>query len=491
MPRPGQIGQLLPALQLMAGKSPMMRRIPVARRCRASPCPPAAARSGASTRNSPSGRRPGALAVHTVAVSPARQGFGPSLSSATTRAPATALSAWAGPVRAVDHPQDVQRPAPVRGRRRLRRLRALSGAEDLVRLLAAVGGRLGAGRVPPSRSGTTRTRCAGTGPGWRPDSPASSGGRTPPPATCTGGRSPRATSPACTARTTPAGSPTRPTRPRVFSWLLDLSFDDRGNAISYQYKPEDTANVPHAAHEAGRTVGANRYLKRIFYGNDTPYLPAVEHRACPASGASSSSRLRRARPGRTHAGRSDRLAVPAGPVLHLPVRASRSAPTGPCRRILMFHRFPAELGADPVLVRSTDLTLLQRAPPPTRRCPSTACSPRSPRPDGSPPPAGGYQTEQLPPLTPRLQRPGHRRHPAGTPVPTRLENVPGAFDGTRCSVGRSRRGGPAGHPHRRRRGPGTTSTTSAPGTRRRAGDRALRAAAPGRRPSRPRRRTRR
>ena len=31
---------------------------------------------------------------------------------------------------------------------------------------------------------------------------------------------------------------------RIFSWLLDLSFDDRGNAISYVYKPEDDAGVP-------------------------------------------------------------------------------------------------------------------------------------------------------------------------------------------------------------------------------------------------------
>src|SRR5262249_14446441 len=62
----------------------------------------------------------------------------------------------------------------------------------------------------------------------------------------------------------------------VFTWLLDLSYDDRGNAISYQYKPEDTANVPAAASEQGRQAGANRYLKRICYGNDTPYRPAQD-----------------------------------------------------------------------------------------------------------------------------------------------------------------------------------------------------------------------
>lgn len=63
---------------------------------------------------------------------------------------------------------------------------------------------------------------------------------------------------------------------RVFSWLLDLSFDDRGNAISYVYKAEDDVGTPNAASEVGRTVGANRYLKQVLYGNDTPYLPEVE-----------------------------------------------------------------------------------------------------------------------------------------------------------------------------------------------------------------------
>src|SRR5215468_4853041 len=63
---------------------------------------------------------------------------------------------------------------------------------------------------------------------------------------------------------------------RVFTWLLDLSYDDRGNAISYQYKPEDTAKAPASASEQGRQVGANRYLKRILYGNDAPYLPTQD-----------------------------------------------------------------------------------------------------------------------------------------------------------------------------------------------------------------------
>lgn len=49
---------------------------------------------------------------------------------------------------------------------------------------------------------------------------------------------------------------------RIFSWLICESFDDRGNAISYEYKPEDSAGVDLAApHEARRTDasrGSNR-----------------------------------------------------------------------------------------------------------------------------------------------------------------------------------------------------------------------------------------
>ena len=60
----------------------------------------------------------------------------------------------------------------------------------------------------------------------------------------------------------------------VFSWLLALSYDDRGNAILYRYKPEDNSNVPDALHEQHREVAAKRYLKTILYGNRTPFVPA-------------------------------------------------------------------------------------------------------------------------------------------------------------------------------------------------------------------------
>jgi hypothetical protein len=60
---------------------------------------------------------------------------------------------------------------------------------------------------------------------------------------------------------------------RIFTWLLDRTYDDRGNVAAYEYKPEDGANVPLSLHEQNRQNTANRYLKRIKYGNRTPYYP--------------------------------------------------------------------------------------------------------------------------------------------------------------------------------------------------------------------------
>ncbi len=60
-------------------------------------------------------------------------------------------------------------------------------------------------------------------------------------------------------------------QPRVFSWLICESHDDKGNAIYYEYEKENT-NEPDLSktNEKNRNHSANRYLKRIKYGNKTP-----------------------------------------------------------------------------------------------------------------------------------------------------------------------------------------------------------------------------
>lgn len=69
-----------------------------------------------------------------------------------------------------------------------------------------------------------------------------------------------------------------PTDPsRVFKWLPELSYDDKGNCIEYTYKPENLTQVPVAVYEANRRTGlltfCNQYLKRVRYGNHSPYVP--------------------------------------------------------------------------------------------------------------------------------------------------------------------------------------------------------------------------
>ncbi|HET7502645.1 MAG TPA: SpvB/TcaC N-terminal domain-containing protein, partial [Kofleriaceae bacterium] len=156
---------------------------------------------------------------------------------------------------------------------------------------------------------------------------------------------------------------------RVFSWLLEETRDDRGNAVRYSYKAEDGAGIERVnGSEASRferppqgaprfLATAQRYLKRIQYGNRTALAPGDpvpsdpsawlfetvfdygEHDpAAPTPGDDQP---------RPWALRADPLSsYRAG----FEVRTYRL-----CRRVLMFHRF-AELGDTPCLVRSTDFT---------------------------------------------------------------------------------------------------------------------------------------
>ncbi|MDE1674624.1 SpvB/TcaC N-terminal domain-containing protein [Nocardia gipuzkoensis] len=64
----------------------------------------------------------------------------------------------------------------------------------------------------------------------------------------------------------PTGPSAVPTR--IFSWLICESYDDKGNAIVYEYAEENDDNVDRGqASERNRVRTANRYLKRIKYGN--------------------------------------------------------------------------------------------------------------------------------------------------------------------------------------------------------------------------------
>ena len=62
--------------------------------------------------------------------------------------------------------------------------------------------------------------------------------------------------------------------------LHDHVVDDRGDIVAYAYKSEDAVNVdPAASFERHRLPGrfANRYLKHLRYGNQTPFQPGDWH----------------------------------------------------------------------------------------------------------------------------------------------------------------------------------------------------------------------
>ncbi|HEU4405627.1 MAG TPA: SpvB/TcaC N-terminal domain-containing protein [Polyangiaceae bacterium] len=153
---------------------------------------------------------------------------------------------------------------------------------------------------------------------------------------------------------------------RVFSWLLEETRDDKGNVARYTYKAEDGAGVaPTKLSESSRfetgpggtpafRASAQRYLKRIQYGNRTP-LPDREAPA-PANEADWLFEVVF-----DYGEHDDAAPTPA----EAKPWALRQDPFSSyratfevrtyrlCRRVLMFHRF-AELGPTPCLVRSTD-----------------------------------------------------------------------------------------------------------------------------------------
>src|SRR5690606_34680334 len=76
-----------------------------------------------------------------------------------------------------------------------------------------------------------------------------------------------------------------PERPeRIFGWLLQEICDDRGNVVQFSYKQEDASGLSYGmiaeAHrlrfedgKLGLRASAQRYIKRIQFGNATPFQP--------------------------------------------------------------------------------------------------------------------------------------------------------------------------------------------------------------------------
>jgi len=159
--------------------------------------------------------------------------------------------------------------------------------------------------------------------------------------------------------------PTDPTK--IFEWLPEICFDDKGNCYQYIYLAEDLVNVPNLLHEANRLRGnqpvANSYLKQVVYGNTQPYQPTPPGGTFDAYDPFVPD----------HTGYLFTLVLDYGdhdPDIPTPTPSTtwgcRLDPFSNgkpgfdmrtyrlCRRFLMFHQFP-ELDTNPVLVKSIDL----------------------------------------------------------------------------------------------------------------------------------------
>ncbi|MDC0721963.1 SpvB/TcaC N-terminal domain-containing protein [Nannocystis bainbridge] len=136
---------------------------------------------------------------------------------------------------------------------------------------------------------------------------------------------------------------------RVFTWLIDQTSDDRGNIVRFEYKQEDLDDVDLESLEEHERLAvtqaqAQRYLKRIYYGNATPYVADDWHFEVLLDYGEHD-------PHGTETG-----TWPARPDTFSNFRACFDVRTRRlCRRILMLHHFE-ELPVDPYLVAATELT---------------------------------------------------------------------------------------------------------------------------------------
>lgn len=165
---------------------------------------------------------------------------------------------------------------------------------------------------------------------------------------------------------TPQSRVADPEQPlHVFQWLISSSYDGKGNAIVYEYAAEDLRGVDRAKpSERRRGPVANRYVKRILYGNRTP----LKYRH---DGAEEVDWMFEVvfdygdEPIEVSRNNEDEECVrltdevrdwPARPDPFSTWRSGFEIRTFRlCRSALMFHRFPAELGQPRTLVRSTNL----------------------------------------------------------------------------------------------------------------------------------------
>jgi RHS repeat-associated protein len=239
---------------------------------------------------------------------------------------------------------------------------------------------------------------------------------------------------------------------RIFSWLICQSHDDKGNVIVYVYKAEDSVKVFEdssgksltKAHERNRTDqsrSAQRYVKRIRYGNHSPYFPAIRADAAwpepPDADAPDGSNAWHFEVVFDYGEHDANAPTPndTGPWparrdpfsyyrAGFEVRTYRI-----CQRVLMFHHFPGEVGVErDCLVRSTDFTYSDEVDPTDVHNPIYTFL-RSVTQTGFHRNNGGYDSRSLPPVVFEYTEP-IVRDVVEEVDPQSLENLPIGLDGS-------------------------------------------------------------
>lgn len=148
---------------------------------------------------------------------------------------------------------------------------------------------------------------------------------------------------------------------RVFEWMLEYTYDEKGNIIFYEYKKEDQSEIDTNLLSEKNRLGDNQafnqvYLKKVSYSPDAPFDPA---NASYFSSVNWHFQLL------LDYGEHDVAQPTQAEIANWPVRLDpfSSFRSGfeirtyrLCRRFLMFHSFSPDLGANPYLVKSTDIT---------------------------------------------------------------------------------------------------------------------------------------
>ena len=232
---------------------------------------------------------------------------------------------------------------------------------------------------------------------------------------------------------------------RIFTWLICETRDDKGNAVLYEYKPEDGSGVDFTrAHEHNRgdrndpRRTANRYLKHIRYGNRVPLLDDItgqRPRSLTAEQIQNADWMfevvfdydehdpdaPKPNDDRQWTYRADPFSsYRAG----FELRTSRL-----CQRVLMFHHFAGEPGiGNDCLVRSTDFTYSHEEDPANARNPVYTFL-RAVTQTGYRRQNGGYLKRSLPPVEFEYTLPVVQDTVQEVDAAS-LENLPVGMDGT-------------------------------------------------------------